>query len=165
MKLIPGLEKYLACKDGRIYSERTNKFMTPSYTTKKYHSVCIRHNGKTFTRSVHRLIASAFIPNPDNKQQINHINGIKTDNRVENLEWATQSENQIHAHKTGLKDESTKRFVSKARETNSRLVIDLETGIFFDSVVEASKAKNINNQTLIGYLCGFRKNKTSLVYA
>jgi len=60
-------------------------------------------NGKPKQYLLHRIIAQVFIPNPETKPQINHINGIKWDNRIENLEWCTQSENMQHAYKTGLK--------------------------------------------------------------
>lgn len=59
-------------------------------------------NGKTKSFRIHRLVAEAFILNPKNKLQVNHINGIKSDNRASNLEWATSHENQSHAWKTGL---------------------------------------------------------------
>jgi hypothetical protein len=60
------------------------------------------HNGKPKTIAVHRIIALAFIPNTDNKSEVNHIDGDKTNNKISNLEWNTRSENQKHAFATGL---------------------------------------------------------------
>lgn len=74
-----------------------------------YNQVNLKVNQKTNTKLVHRLVAMSFIPNPYNKPQINHINGIKNDNRVENLEWCTLSENRIHAYSTGLQNGLSRR--------------------------------------------------------
>lgn len=75
--------------------------MRPTWSG-SYLQIGLQVNGKQKLFSVHRLVASAFIPNPDNKPVVNHISGVREDNRVENLEWATRSENSTHAIATGL---------------------------------------------------------------
>lgn len=69
---------------------------------KTYYRVALCRNGKKENVSVHRLVARTFIPNPENKPCVNHIDGNKHNNHVENLEWVTYSENTIHAYQTGL---------------------------------------------------------------
>lgn len=84
--------------DGKNY-RRPEKILKPFLTKKGYLRVDL---GGGTSSSVHRLVAKAFIPNPENKPQVNHIDGDKTNNCVNNLEWCTNRENSIHAIEKGL---------------------------------------------------------------
>lgn len=75
------------------------KLLKPFDNTKGYMSVFLSKNGKEKRFYVHRVVATAFVPNPENKPQINHKNGVRNDNRSENLEWCSRSENEQHKYK------------------------------------------------------------------
>ena len=90
---------YKVSNKGRIFSILTNKILNPTLDEKGYYRVGLMKNGKRKNARVHRLVAIAFIPNPYNKPCINHIDEIKTNNIIENLEWCTVKENNIHGSK------------------------------------------------------------------
>lgn len=82
---------YFVTEAGEVYSERTNTAMIGDVNNSGYRRVALRSNGEITRHFVHRLVAQQFIPNPDpvNKIQVNHIDGDKANNRVDNLEWVT----------------------------------------------------------------------------
>ena len=141
-----------------------------------YLRVNLSVNGKTKMVGVHRLMAVTFINNAYNKPHINHINGIKKDNSIMNLEWCTIKENNRHAFDTGLnKNKSGKdhylygkrgpnagKFGEQLKQT--KIFLDTNTGIFYFGGKEAAFAKNIKLSTLRGMMVGNIKNITGLIY-
>lgn len=95
------------CGFGKGYT--TKEIILKPHLRLGYITFTLYKNGIPKTFSAHRLVANAFIPNIENKPQVNHINGIKTDNSIKNLEWVTNSENVKHAFDTGLKHTSAKQ--------------------------------------------------------
>ena len=86
--------------------------------------VCLSRKNSVRQIRVHRIVAEVFIPNPDKKPFVNHINGIKDDNRVDNLEWVTGSENMQHAYSTGLQI-PLKRESSPSSVLNSKQIDEI----------------------------------------
>ena len=102
-KDVVGFEAHYEISDaGNVRRKHTGRVLKSGTHRDGYKMVNLCVKGKFSSCKVHRLVATAFIENPKKKEQVNHINGIKSDNRMGNLEWATRSENTIHAHKTGL---------------------------------------------------------------
>lgn len=94
-------KKYYVSNFGRVknikyYKNGEPTIMKTILNNCGYEKVRFRIDGKNKEYSIHRLVAIAFIPNPENKPEVNHKNGVKTDNRVDNLEWNTRSENRLH---------------------------------------------------------------------
>lgn len=129
---------------GRVRNDKTGKLLKPHKSNKEngYYRVTLfqatRESRKNFL--IHRLVAMAFIPNPDNKKEVNHIDGDKFNNVVSNLEWVSPSENCLHAHRV-LNCKSP-----------AKKVIRIEDSQVFDSIAEATYACGLKNSSSIS-LC------------
>ena len=140
---------------GRLYD--------PSLS-KGYPHITLRRNGWQRSVPVHRLVAETFIPNPDGLPVIDHINGNKMDNRVENLEWVTHSENTRRAMAMGL---FTPKFSDEACEQSCkarRRPVVRSDGKHFDSLVDAAREANDNASNIKRVCDGERKRSKGYSY-
>ena len=152
MKDIVGYEQeYAVTEDGRIWSYKTKRFLSPGKHKGGYLQVALWKNNKPKYYFIHRLVAEAFIPNPDNLQQVNHKDENKTNNNVWNLEWRTRKYNMNY----GTMRERGARKIGKAVQC-------IETGITYWCANEAERQTGIwathirescrnNNRTAGGY--------------
>lgn len=151
-KNINNFEQYLISNMGRVFSIKSKKIMIPTRDKKGYLRISFYSNGKSYTRKIHRLVAEAFIENPNDLPEVNHKDENKENNMIGNLEWCSKRYNVLYGsaldrtHKTNLNCKTT-----------SVPVRCVETNSVYPSIKEAMRqtgAKNI-------FYCCVGKRKTS----
>ena len=140
-KPIVGFEEhYLVSDSGQVWSLRRHRALKPKIDRYGYEVVGLFINGKSHHRTVHRLVAQAFVPNPNNLPTVNHINENKTDNRAVNLEWLSVADNDNH----GTRNE-------RMADTKSRLPVEQ---VFSDgAVIRYKGVKDASRKTGINRCC------------
>lgn len=124
-----------------VKNKITGQILRPGLSGEGYYTVALYKNGKAYTKPIHRLVAEAFIPRPNDSMIINHIDGDKTNNSIYNLEWVTYGENIRHAYDHGLNN-------------HRKPVRIIETGEVFDSLKDCAKAINGHNSNIHHCLTG-----------
>lgn len=184
-KDVDGFSNYEISSHGRVRNKTTEQILKPRLSEWGYEQVCL-YKEKHNWRYIHKLVAEAFIPNPDNKPRVNHINGIKTENHIDNLEWCTVSENNQHAYDTGLKvvsdnvRESARKMglsqkTRKAAHNRHPKIRIVETGEIFDANIDVanrigSKVQNVwaclhgEQKTCGGYHLEYVAQKEPFLY-
>lgn len=136
---------------GRVKNNISGKILKPHKDKDGYEIIGLRKNNKQILKKVHRLVAIAFIPNPHNKPQVNHINEIKHDNNVMNLEWVTAKENSNWGSHNKIASECHKKKV-------------ICEGIIYSSIEECAIKYNIKPNTLTTWLSGRRRIPKEIIH-
>ena len=150
MKDIKGFEGiYAITEDGQVWSYRSKKFLKPCISERGYLIVCLSIGGKHKNYRVNRLVAETYIPNPENKPEVNHLDENRANNHVNNLQWTTSSENKKHSPAIGKHKQFTK-------------IRCVETGEIYDSCAAAARAVGVHTYCI--NCCVNGTQKTSAGY-
>jgi hypothetical protein len=125
---------------------------------KGYHKVGLNKDGKTKKFAVHRLVAQAFIPNPESKPQVNHIDGVKTNNNVSNLEWVTNYENAYHAIDMGLHNNKGAKNGNSKLNKEDVIAIKGKLNKEGNNIVELAKEYSVGYTAIYNILKGISWN-------
>lgn len=160
-KDINGYPDYQVSNYGRIWSKKTQRYLKQQLKKNGYYNVGLYAiNGKMKKERVHRLVALAFVDNPHNYTVVNHIDGDKTNNKAENLEWCTVQENTKHAFDNNLGDFQERAMknidkLNKVYNPHNVVVEAYYNGKYFGtykSKVDASKSTGVNAKTIYNRL-------------
>jgi hypothetical protein len=124
---------------GLVINNKTNKYLKIQLNQKREIVELWKDNKKKHCQ-IHRLLAEAFIPNPDNLPQINHIDGNSLNNKIENLEWVTDRDNKLHAYRTGLMKQN--KFAVLQYTLNEKFVRE------YESILEAHRVTKIDRKSI-----------------
>ena len=151
-----GDTNYSVSSNGLVRNDKTGKNKAQTLRKDGYNKVDIYDSGERASKRVHRLVAEAFIPNPDNKPQINHIDGNKLNNDVSNLEWSTCSENMLHAYEHELVPHHSSYGMLGKKNPNAgakgKSIRCVETGDIFKSAAEAERLTGIPDSCIFDNL-------------
>ena len=163
---VEGWSKYSVSSNGDIRRDETNRILAGGHDLDGYRQITLCQDGKRKMFKLHRLIALAFVPNPDHKPMVNHIDGVKTNNQVSNLEWVTNQENQDHYWRVINCEEHHIRRVNShkgkgllSENPNAKAVICIELQKTFPTMKEAQIYTGVR-YTKISQVC-HKKRKTA----
>jgi hypothetical protein len=150
--------EYFITEDGKVWSEKSQRFLKPQKHKRGYLAVTLRYDGHSHVELIHRMVAKTFVPNPNNLPMVNHKDGNKHNPKASNLEWVTPSENVRHAIENGLLRVTPSYGSANGNAKKVEAYTDNES-LVFDTVTEASKALGINRSAISRCLIG--KSKSS----
>lgn len=147
----PRSDKYDVNEDGLVRNHKTGHILKPCSTGCGYQKVGLYYDGEYHNERIHRLVAETFIDRPDGCDVVNHIDGDKRNNRVDNLEWCTSKDNSLHAYAMGL------RYRPETSGVPARPVEILETGEHFKSASECARYIKASSSSVYACLNGRMK--------